>query len=87
LVRRKGTEEWLEASQLSDPIVVSPLDADHRIYVVTKAIKPPKIKHKEDPEYPGPARSLSGECRVSLHMVVDDQGMVRQPAVDVTRLT
>ena len=84
LVRRKGTEEWLEVSQLRDPIVVGLLDGDHRIYVVTKAIKPPKVKHMEEPEYPGGGRMLSGKCEVWLHMVVDDQGVVRQPAVDVS---
>jgi len=82
LVRRKGTEEWLEVSKLNEPIAVGLLDSDHKIYLVTKAIKPPKIKHTQDPEYPGSGRMLSGECRVVLHLIVDDKGMVRSPTVD-----
>ena len=82
LVRRKGTPNWLEVSHLKDPVAVGQFDADHRIYVVTKAITPAKVKRADDPEYPGNGRRLSGECRVWLHMVVDDQGIVRQPVVD-----
>jgi len=84
LVRRKGTEEWLQVEHLGDPIAVGQLDATQKIYVVTKAVKAPKVKHAEDPEYPRVGGRLWGECRVRLHMVVDDQGIVRQPVVDVS---
>ena len=52
LARRKGSDEWLEVSKLSEPIVVGQLDSDHKVYIATKAIKPPKMKHSEDPKYP-----------------------------------
>src|SRR5260370_36685622 len=51
------------------------------IYVMTKAIKRPKGKHLPDPTYP-PSHSNGGQ--ISLHMVVDDQGAVRLPTVDVS---
>jgi hypothetical protein len=52
LVRRKGTQEWLQPAKLSERIAVGQLDSDHTIYLVTKAIKPPRAKHAPDPEYP-----------------------------------
>lgn len=49
LVRRRGTLEWKHGWQFSEPIAVGVLDRDRNVYVVTKAIKPPKIKHTQDP--------------------------------------
>ena len=52
LVRRKGTSEWKASAKLSEPIVVGSLDESRKIYVGTKALKPPKAIHMEPPGYP-----------------------------------
>jgi TonB family protein len=82
LVRRKGTLEWMLSSKLSEPVAVGVLDGDHKIYVATKAIKPPKVKHTQSPDYPEIERKSGTEGQATLHVVVDDQGMVRLPTVD-----
>jgi TonB family protein len=84
LVRRKGTLEWQRSSKLSDPIAVGFVDGDHKIYVATKAIKPPKALHMEDPDYPPSEKKSGKDGQVSLHVVVDDHGLVRFPTVDAS---
>src|SRR5215831_13246796 len=49
LVRRKGTQGWTLSSKLVEPTAVGLLDGNHPIYVVTKAVKPPKAKRMPDP--------------------------------------
>src|SRR3979411_959701 len=71
LVRRKGTLEWTPSSKLSEPVVVGALDGDHKVYVATKAIKPPKVKHSQSPDYPEIERKSGTEGQVTLHVVVD----------------
>lgn len=84
LVRQKGSQEWKQSTKLREPIAVGLLDNNHKIYIGTKAIKPPKAKHTEDPTYP-PSESKSGKGgQVLLHIVVDEQGAVRFPTVDAS---
>jgi TonB family protein len=82
LVRRKGTDHWMESSKLTDQIAVGLLDGTSKIYVATKAIKPPKAKHLQDPDYPKSERKSAKDGQVFGHVVVDDQGKVRLPTVD-----
>lgn len=82
LVRRKGTLEWTPSSRLSEPVAIGVLDGDHKIYVGTKAIKPPKMKHSLSPDYPQTEGKSGTEGQVTLHVVVDEQGSVRLPTVD-----
>jgi TonB family protein len=82
LVRRKGTLEWKRSSQFSEPVTVGFLDSNQKIYVATKSVKPPKATHMEDPDYPASERNSGKEGRVSLHIVVDDHGAVRDAIVD-----
>lgn len=82
LVRQKGTSEWKQSSKLNEPVAVGVMDGDHKIYVGTKAIKPPKPTHMQPADYP-PGETSSGMKRwVSLHIVVDEHGAVRFPSVD-----
>jgi TonB family protein len=81
LVRRKGTQEWKESANLSEPVVVGFLDGN-RIYVESKALHPPKVKKFQDPAYPEAERKSGNEGRVFLHIVVDAKGNVRMPMVD-----
>jgi len=82
LVRRKGTSEWVESSRLSEPVVVGFLDGTSKIYAASKAVKPPKAKHMENANYPENERKARETGRAFLHVIVDDQGAVRQPTVD-----
>ena len=82
LVRRKGTSEWRPSAKLSEPIVVGSLDGSHKIYVGTKAIKPPKAIRMEPPGYPIGEQKSTREGQVSLHAIVDEHGAVRDPVVD-----
>ena len=84
LVRRKGTQDWTESSKLNEPVAVGSLDGTNLIYVASKAIKPPKAKHLQDPTYPESERKSRSEGRTFLHIVVDDKGNVRMPAVDAS---
>jgi TonB family protein len=83
-VRQKGTVEWKRSSKLSEPIAVALVDGDHKLYVPTKAINPPKALHMEDPDYPPSEKKSAKDGQVSLHIVVDDHGLVRFPTVDAT---
>jgi TonB family protein len=82
LVRRKGTQEWTESSELSEPVAVGLLDGTCLIYVVSKAIKPPKAKHMEAPTYPESEKKSGNERKAILHVVVDGKGNVRIPTAD-----
>ena len=84
LVRRRGTQEWMPTSKLSEPIAVGLLDGNHPIYAGTKAVKPPKAKHTPDPEYPKIERNSGEWGEVLLHLVVDEHGAVRLPTVDTS---
>jgi TonB family protein len=84
LVRRKGTLEWMPSSKFSEPVSVGFLDGDHKIYVASKVVKPPKAKHMEPPDYPDSERKAGKEGLVVLRVVVDDQGKVRLPTVDAS---
>ena len=80
LVRQKGTQKWRQSAKLNELIVVGVLDGSNKIYVGTKAVKPPRPKHTENPEYPSHERGNEGH--VFMHIVVDEQGAVRLPGVD-----
>lgn len=82
LVRRKGTPKWKRSSEVSEPIAVGLLEGGHKIYVGTKALKPPKAIHTEDPDYPSGERESRVEGLVSMRVVVDDHGSVRGATVD-----
>jgi protein TonB len=84
LVRRKGTQEWTPSSKLVEATAVGLLDGDHPIYVVTKAVRPPKAKRMPDPNYPNIERNSGKQGEVLLHIVVDEQGAVRLPTVDAS---
>ena len=80
LVRQKGSQKWKPSSKLKEPIAVGMLDGNHKIYVSTKAIEPPKPKHTEEPAFPHDEQK-SGNGRVSMHVVINEQGAVRSPTV------
>jgi TonB family protein len=81
-VRRKGTLEWKPSAQYDEPITVGILDGDHKIYVPTKAVKLPEAIHREDPNYPTSEKNSRKHGLVSLQVVVDNHGVVREPIVD-----
>jgi|SRR5580700_6281125 TonB family protein len=78
LVRKKGTQEWLPISKFTEPVDVGLLDG-HKIYVVTKAIKVPKVRYNEDPSYPPGEEGKPAQA--VLRVVVDEKGLVRYPKV------
>jgi TonB family protein len=84
LVRRKGTQEWLPSSKLSDPLEVGSLDGGDKIYLPAKVIKPPKARHMQDPHYPEGERKSGQAGRVWLHVVVDGHGVAHFPTVDAS---
>jgi TonB family protein len=83
-VRPKGSQAWKRSSELKEPVTVGLFDGDHKIYVVSKALKPPKAKHTQEPGYPPGERKSGRQGRVLMHILVDEQGAVRFPAVDVS---
>jgi TonB family protein len=84
LVRRKGTSDWKRCSEMDEPIVIGVLDGDQKVYLATKAISLPKSLHAEQPKYPENWRKLGVPGEVALHFVVDSQGVVRFPKIDVS---
>jgi len=83
-VRERGSQEWKRASEITEPIVINQLDGEHKIYVVTKAIRPPKPTHTQAPAYPPTLKKSGTQGQVLMHLEVDEQGAVRFPTVDVT---
>jgi TonB family protein len=83
-VRRKGTSKWQRSSKLNEPITVGLLDGTQKVSLGTKAVKPPKAIHVDEPRYPENERESRQQGQVSLHVVVDDHGMVRFPVVDAS---
>jgi TonB family protein len=84
LVRRKGSQDWKDGFKFKEPVEVGFLDGNHKIYVVSKVIKPPIAKHRVDPDYPQGRRGPSAKGQTIMHIVVDDQGTVRFPTVDAS---
>ncbi|HTA22473.1 MAG TPA: energy transducer TonB [Terriglobales bacterium] len=83
-VRQRGTQEWKKASELTEPVVISQSDEAHKIYVVTKAIRPPKAIYTHEPDYPPGLKKSGAQGQVLMHIVVDERGAVLFPTVDVT---
>jgi TonB family protein len=84
LVRRKGSQDWKDGFKFKEPVEVGLLDGNQKIYLVSKVIKPPIAKHRVDPDYPQGRRGPSTKGQTIMHIVVDDQGTVRFPTVDVS---
>lgn len=82
LVRRKGTLEWTPSSQLSEAIAVGSLDDGEKVYLGTKAIKPPKAGYLQSPEYPESEAKSGSDKQLWLDIVVDELGNVLIPAED-----
>jgi TonB family protein len=83
LVRHRASK-WKRSSTLNEPIAVGLIDGTQKIYIGTKAIRPPKAIHLQEPDYPESKRRSRIEGQVSLHLVVDDRGVVRFPMVDAS---
>lgn len=67
------------SSQFNEPITVGVLDGDHKIYLPTKSVKLPEAIRREDPAFPTSERNSRKHGSVSLHVVVDNHGVVREP--------
>jgi TonB family protein len=80
LVRRKGADKWEDKAQVEDPVEVALPDGGN-VYILTKAIKVPKMKHAPDPDFPPEAKRQHKEGQVAMHAVVDEQGRVRSQTV------
>lgn len=76
--RSKGSEDpWVERSKLQVPVTIG-VDSDgQKIYVVSKATKPPRATFTPDPEYSERDRKkrLQGETRFAV--LVDSHGRVQ----------
>jgi TonB family protein len=83
-VRQKSTSDWKQSSKVSEPIVIGALDGGHKVYLATKAIKPPRAIHMVDPPYPDGERKSGKEGLVSLHVIVNDHGVIQLSAVDAS---
>ncbi len=55
----------------NEPVAVGVMEGGHKIYVGTKAIKPPKSTHTQSPNYPSNETNSGIKRWVSLHFVVD----------------
>jgi periplasmic protein TonB len=84
LVRQRGTENWKQSSSISDVIVIGNLEGVHKVYLNTRAIKPPKATHVLDPQYPDGEKKSGKQGSVVLHVIVDDHGIVQSPIVDAS---
>lgn len=83
LARRKGTSDWKQSSKVDELVALGNL-GDRRVYLATRAIKPPKAIHMVDPHYPESEMKSGKGGVVLLHVIVDDHGVVRSPVVDVS---
>jgi TonB family protein len=80
LVRRKGTEKWEQSRTVKEPIKIE-LPDGKPVYLITKAVTPPKAKHTPDPNFPPEAKNRHNQGTVSMHAVVDEHGRVGSPMV------
>jgi TonB family protein len=83
-VRRRGTVEWTSSSKIREVIPVGVLDGDKKIYLESKAVPRPKVKHEQPTSYPQTERTSGKEGLVVAHIVVDDSGVVRSTTVDTS---
>jgi protein TonB len=83
-VREKESRDWRQCSKVNEPVAIGLIDGRQKIYVATKAVKPPKPVHQTMPNYPDSKRSSGENGRVTLYVVVDDQGTVRLAKVHAT---
>lgn len=84
LVRTKGASDWKQGFKINEPIVLGNLDGDRKVYLATKAIKPPKATHMVNPHYPESEMKSGKGGVVQLHVIVDDHGVVQLPVVDAS---
>src|SRR5580658_1706896 len=84
LVRQTESRDWRQCSKVNEPVAVGLIDGGQKIYVGTKAVKPPKAVHQTEPAYPASKISSGENGGVTLFVVVDDHGKVRLVKVRTT---
>jgi len=84
LYREKGSTEWKDSATSNDLVVIGEFDADHKIYLPSKAIKAPEVRDNVSPEKPRGQKDLHGQIRVWVHAIVDERGDIQLPHVDVS---
>jgi|HubBroStandDraft_1064217.scaffolds.fasta_scaffold250366_2 TonB family protein len=84
LLRQKESTDWRQCSKVNEPVAVGLIDGVQKIYVGTKAVKPPKAVYQTEPAYPASKISSGENGGVTLFVVVDDHGKVRLVKVRTT---
>jgi len=76
VVRQKGTSEWKQVTEISEPIDVGVLDDGQPLYIFSGGLKPPTVLKAADPDYPGGFPGVSKDS-VLVSTILDNEGFVR----------
>lgn len=82
LVRRPGERQWKEASEVSTPLQVGELPGGEKVYLISKAVKPPRAVSTRDPTFPAAERNERHQGNALLRLVVDSFGRVQAIKVE-----
>ncbi|MGH9509718.1 MAG: energy transducer TonB [Terriglobales bacterium] len=74
--RLRDSEDWKPLFESPEAIEVGEIESGRKVYVVTRAVKPPKRLNTPDPEYPDSARADKRGGGVAFRAIVSPQGTV-----------
>ncbi len=82
LVREKGNSEWKPAWELNVPLEIGKLADGEKVYLVSKAVSPPRAVSAPDPKFPRAGQNRRHHGKVVLRVVVDSFGRVQAMKVE-----
>lgn len=82
LVREKGGSEWKELLEVDVPLEIGELPDREKVYLVSKAVKPPRAVSSPDPTFPTAERNQRHQGNAILRVVVDSLGRVQAMKVE-----
>lgn len=81
-VRTKGSADWKEQKDIQEPLEIGELANGQNLYLVSKAVTPPKPIKTPDPPYPEGERQQAHQGTSKLTVIVDSAGNVSNMRID-----
>jgi TonB family protein len=83
-VRDPSSGKWIDAGRYEQPVSVGKLPDGETVYLVSKAIKPPRALKTPDPVFPPAERAARHTGTVVLRVVIGSNGLPEAIAVEKT---
>ncbi len=85
-VRNNGAPEWKRLSDFDGAIQVGESIEGEKVYLISKAIKPPRVIAAPDPVFPAEERQNRQQGTVRLRVIVDRTGQIQAAKLEKSPL-